>query len=137
LDKEGIVRVVRVYGDRPKTTHEGIDGVTEIPDPNFEAVTKFHFYDWIGAVEFAQYGNVDAEDDEGNVSNEYGLKHVGFCSGLTDELRKHMTENQEEYIGECMEISAMERTKDGYFRHPQYLRMRPDKNPKDCIVNED
>lgn len=88
-------------------------------------VTKFFYYGWIGAVEFAQYNSAGV------------LVQVGFCSGLTEELRAGMTENSDKYIGECMEISAMERTKDGYFRHPQYLRMRPDKNPKDCIVNED
>ncbi|MCZ4246963.1 hypothetical protein O2313_05375 [Bacillus amyloliquefaciens] len=90
-----------------------------------DPVTRFYFYGWIGAIEFAQY------DDKGE------LKHVGHCSGIRDELRKDMTENSDKYIGTCMEISAMERTKDGYFRHPQFLRLRPDKNAKDCVINED
>lgn len=94
-------------------------------DTFYEPVTKFYFYSWIGAVEFAQY-------------NEAGeLQQVGYCSGLTEELRQDMTENSDKYVGECMEISAMERTKDGYFRHPQFLRMRPDKNQKDCIIGVD
>lgn len=94
-------------------------------DLGYKPVTKYYFMGWIGAVEFSQYGS----------NGE--LKQVGYCSGLTDELRKDMTENPDKYLGECMEISAMERTKDDYFRHPQFLRMRPDKNPKDCVIGED
>lgn len=88
-------------------------------------VTKFHFYGWIGSVLFSQYSAAGK------------LVEVGYCSGITEELRKDITENQEKYLNECMEISAMERTKDGYFRHPQFLRMRPDKNQKDCVIGED
>ncbi|MCY8087237.1 hypothetical protein OZL46_14090 [Bacillus sonorensis] len=88
-------------------------------------ITKFLYEGWIGAVEFARY-------------NEKGeLKQVGYCSGLTEASRKYMTENKNKYIGNCIEISAMERTKDGYFRHPQFKRLRPDKNPKECIISED
>src|SRR5699024_5738230 len=102
----------------PEAVHKHL---TDLATP----VTKFYFFGWIGAVEFSQY------------TPEGELKQVGYCSGLTEELRKDMTENKDNYLNECMEISAMERTKDGYFRHPQYLRMRPDKNAKDCIVGED
>lgn len=93
--------------------------------PNFEPVTKFHYMGWIGSVLFSQY------DDKGE------LVEVGYCSGIKEELRKDMTDNKDKYLGECMEISAMERTKDNYFRHPQYLRMRPDKNQKDCVIGVD
>jgi ATP-dependent DNA ligase len=91
----------------------------------YEPVTKYYFYGWIGSVEFAQF------NDKGDLVN------VGFCSGISEELRKDMTENPDKYVGQVMEISAMERTKDGYFRHPQYLRMRPDKNPNECIIGID
>jgi ATP-dependent DNA ligase len=91
----------------------------------YEPVNRYYFYGWIGAIEFAQY------DHNGE------LKHVGYCSGITDELRKDMTENPDKYIGQVMEIIAMERTKDGYFRHPNFLRMRPDKNPTECIIGVD
>lgn len=88
-------------------------------------ITKYFYMGWIGAVEFSQY------DGQGV------LKQVGFCSGIKEDLREDMTNHPDKYIGECMEISAMERTKDGYFRHPQFKRMRPDKNPEECTVNED
>jgi ATP-dependent DNA ligase len=56
---------------------------------------------------------------------------------MKEELRKDISENPTKYQGECMEISAMERTKDGFFRHPQFLQMRDDKNQKDCIIGQD
>lgn len=92
---------------------------------SLEPVTKFYFNDWIGAVEFSQH-NTDGK-----------LVQVGYCSGITEVLRKDMTDNPDKYMRECMEISAMERTADNYFRHPQFLQMRPDKNQKDCVIGED
>lgn len=91
----------------------------------FTPVKKFYFMGWIGAIEFSQY------NDQGE------LVEVGYCSGIKEELRKDMTENPGKYLGECMEIGAMERTKDNYFRHPQFKRMRPDKNQRDCIIGID
>jgi len=91
----------------------------------YTPITKFYFNDWIGAVKFGKY------DKDGN------LVELGECSGLTDELRKDMSENPDKYIGQAIEIGAMERTKDGFYRHPQFIRMRPDKNPSECVLEED
>lgn len=99
-----------------------------------EPVSKFYFHGWIGAVEFSQYNAKGAVNELGELVD---LVQVGYCSGIKEKLRKDMTDDKELYLGECMEISAMERTKDGYFRHPQFLRMRPDKNQKDCVIGED
>lgn len=99
-----------------------ISGMLGVP---IEPVTKFYFHGWIGAVTFGKY------DKDGN------LVELGYCSGLTEEMRKDMSENPDKYIGDCMEISAMEKTKDGFYRHPQFSRMRPDKNPSDCVIGED
>lgn len=92
---------------------------------NFIPVTKFFYYDWIGSIIFSKY------DANGN------LVEVGDCSGITEELRKDMTENPTKYIGQVMEIGAMEVTKDGFYRHPQFSRFRDDKNARDCIVGVD
>ena len=101
-------------------------------------VTKFYFYDWVGAVTFGKFDPtnvVEICDRDGSNCNNYPqLKELGFCSGITDELRETMSKNPESFIGECMEIGAMEVTKDGFYRHPQFSRMRPDKNPSECIV---
>ncbi|HCM1516439.1 TPA: ATP-dependent DNA ligase [Vibrio parahaemolyticus] len=48
-------------------------------------------------------------------------------SGLTDELREVIWNNQEEYLGQMIEVEAMELTKNGKFRHPRLVRFRPDK----------
>jgi ATP-dependent DNA ligase len=87
-------------------------------------VTKFYFHGWIGAVTFGKY------DKDGK------LVELGYCSGLSDALRADMSENPEKFVGECMEISAMERTKDGFYRHPQFSRLRPDKNPEECAIGD-
>lgn len=89
-----------------------------------QPVTKYYWHGWIGSIEFSQY------------NNKGELVPMGECSGISEELRKDMSENPEKYIGQVMEISAMQRTKDGYFRHPQFLRLRDDKNPKDCLIGE-
>jgi ATP-dependent DNA ligase len=94
----------------------------EVP---LQAVKKFYYYDWIGSILFSQY------NDKGD------LVEVGYCSGISELLRESITRNPDKYLGQCMEISAMERTKDGYFRHPQFLKMRPDKNQKDCVIGQD
>jgi ATP-dependent DNA ligase len=112
LDEDGRVKYVRRAGV-----------VIDTNDfPMFEPVTKFYYNDWIGAVKFGKY------DKDGN------LVELGECSGLTDELREDMSKNPDKYIGECMEIGAMEKTRDGFYRHPQFSRMRPDKNPKECVI---
>ena len=41
------------------------------------------------------------------------------------------------YIGKVIEISAMENTAAGFYRHPQFKQFRQDKNPNQCIINED
>ena len=73
----------------------------------------------IGAVEFGLY-------------KEGTLTYCGQCSGFTDEQRRVITEFPQNYLGQVMEISAMERTKDGMFRHPVYKGFRDDKEADDC-----
>ena len=51
---------------------------------------------------------------------------------MSDEIREKLSRNPDRYIGEVIEIAAMERTKDGRYRHPQFVRLRPDKSPRDC-----
>ncbi|KZR57894.1 RNA ligase family protein [Pseudobacillus badius] len=123
LDKNGIVRYVRICGERPIHTIQVDEGI-DIPHPDFEPVTKFHFYDWIGAVTFGKYD----ENKE--------LVELGDCSGITEALRADMSLRPNAYIGQVMEISAMQRTNDGYYRHPQFKRLRDDKNATDCKLGE-
>lgn len=73
----------------------------------------------IGAVEFGLY-------------KDGALTYCGQCSGFTDDMRRILTEFPENYLGQVMEISAMERTKDGMFRHPVYKGFRDDKEAQQC-----
>lgn len=93
-----------------------------VPKQGWVPVTKFFFNDWVGAVKFGKF-------------NEQGdLVELGECSGITESLRKNMSENPDKYIGEVMEIKAMQKTKDGFYRHPQFSRMRDDKNASECLI---
>lgn len=86
-------------------------------------VTKFHYNAWIGAVRFGQY------DKNGR------LVEVGQCSGMTEEVRKYMSEHKEELIGKVIEVKGMERIgKTLAIRHPEFKCFRPDKNPDECII---
>ena len=85
---------------------------------------KGKFKGYIGSVEFGQY--MDGR----------GLVNCGSCSGMNDELRALMTANQNFYIGKVAKITAMERTKDNKFRHPQWNSLRLDKTAKECVWGE-
>ncbi len=105
---------------------------------HYKPISKFYYYGWIGAVTFGQFDpdNVVTMCDRlGENCQEFPqLKELGYFSGINEELRKDMTENPSKYIGECVEIGAMEQTKDGFYRHPQFSRLRPDKNPSECVI---
>ena len=72
----------------------------------------------IGAVEFGLY-------------SDGFLTYCGQCSGFTDEMRKEITDNRENFEMMVFEIGAMERTKDA-FRHPVFKSWRTDKKSSDC-----
>lgn len=62
----------------------------------------------------------------------YALKELGTCSGMTDNQRKDFTENQEQYLGQVMEINTHKRNTSGAFTWPRFIRLRPDKAFEDC-----
>jgi len=64
------------------------------------------------------------------------LVEIGRSSGMTDSERLDMTKNPNKYIGKVAEFEAQGLTKYGVMRHPEYLHMRPDKNPIDCQVED-
>lgn len=84
---------------------------------------KGKYNNMVGSVVFGQY-----EEKGGQ------LIRKGSCSGFTDAMRLDMTTHPNKYINQVMEIHAMEPTAKGAFRHPQFVRMRDDKSPRDCIV---
>lgn len=74
----------------------------------------------IGSIKFGQYQNGI-------------LVSFGSCSGISDEMRSKFSNNPEKFLCQVMTIKAQERTESGAFRHPVFVRMRPDKNPEECI----
>lgn len=74
----------------------------------------------IGAVKFGQYVNGK-------------LTELGQASGMSDKERMQMSTSPGYYIGKVVTIKGMERLKSGAIRHPQYDKIRYDKNPRECI----
>ena len=74
----------------------------------------------IGSIKFGQY-------------RDGILVPFGSCSGISDKIRTEFSNNPEKFVGQVMTIKAQERTESGAFRHPVFVRMRPDKNPEECI----
>ncbi len=85
-------------------------------------VTKYHAMGWIGAIVFGKY------DKTGK------LVKLGTCSGINEIVRERMSKTPEAFIGQVITITAMERTSDGFYRHPRFTKFHHDKNPYECIV---
>lgn len=73
------------------------------------------FAGMVGAVIFGQYVKAT-------------LTERGRCSGMSMKVRADMTKNPSKYLGKVMEVKHMGFMKDG-LRHPQFKRMRPDRDP--------
>ena len=61
------------------------------------------------------------------VVDYYGVS-VDVGSGFTDDQRKEFWGNRNSLIDTMIEISYIERTKDGSLRHPVFERLRPDRS---------
>lgn len=48
-------------------------------------------------------------------------------TGFTDAERNELWKRREELVGSVIEVSCMQMTPDGMFRHPVFIRERPDK----------
>ncbi len=56
------------------------------------------------------------------------LLEVGRVSGMTDDVRRDMSEHPDRWIGSVIEVAAQEFGKDR-LRHPRFKRSRPDADP--------
>jgi ATP-dependent DNA ligase len=93
---------------------------------NGDKVTKAWHNGWIGAIRFGKYV-------------EGSLVELGQTSGIDDATKILLSDGNHnikpEYIGTAMEIGAMEQIKKtGAYRHPRFLRLRPEKNAEECIL---
>lgn len=102
---------------------------------------KGKFSGLVGSIEFGQWKKADKHP--GNNAQVavmpdgfYVLTKCGSCSGMDDDFRTELTLMQENYLGRVITITAMERTKAGQFRHPQFSKLRPEKPTQECIWGE-
>ena len=90
-------------------------------------VTKAYYYDWFNArIKLGAY------DENGNI-REIGTIH----SGISDEMKKDMTENPNNYLNkvvkiQCMSLDKKEKT----IRHGFYKGIHPEKNPQECTIKD-
>jgi ATP-dependent DNA ligase len=86
-----------------------------------QIINKYYAKKWIGAIEFGVY--------------KYGkLEFLGKTSGMDESLREKMSLRPNDYTLRVIEIEGQELTADGKIRHPRFLRLRDDKNPKECTI---
>lgn len=92
-----------------------------MPDGSGEnvPVTKYHYMGWIGKVVMGAY--VDGV-----------LTQICTVSGMDESTRIDMTENPDNYVGRVARTSFMEKTTDGYPRHPSFVNMHEGKLPQEC-----
>lgn len=81
------------------------------------------FQGLIGAVRFAQFVNGE-------------LREVGQTSGMTDDVRKDMTANPQNYIGKVASVWAVEQDRNSLaLIEPSWHGLRIDKLPEECTIN--
>lgn len=110
--KKFITQDVIILGyTKAKKTSKKVDGTI--------SATAFSKDNLIGAIIFGMYVNGQ-------------LTELGRCSGMSATIRKELSINGANYIGQVIEVKAHERTKSGSFRHVRFVCFRPDKSAKEC-----
>ena len=101
--------------------------VEELEINDCRPITKHYYKGWIGSIKYGMY--IDGE-----------LVELGQTSGINEKMKKKLSDGEhgikEEYLNTVMEIKAMEQMESGAFRHPTFVRLRPDKDPKECKLEE-
>lgn len=92
----------------------------------WEPVTKPYFYNWASAVSIS-------------VMKDGKPFHIGWISGITDELKEEIITKPEKYLNRVYEVTCMEveHTESGYsLRHGKFVGPRPDKKAEDCTFDQ-
>ena len=114
------------YWSKEVDNEELMSEVCHLGEENWNPITKYYYFGWNTAIRVGGY------DEDGNLI-ELGT----VSSGLTDEIKRDMTENPHNYLNkvcslDCMSIDKKEHT----LRHPVFKTWREDKPAKDCIILE-
>lgn len=92
-------------------------------------VTKPFFLNYAGAISFS-------------VMKDGKPVHIGYISGVADEMKAGIVKEPEKWVGRVFEISAMEVEKTGIsetgysLRHGKLIGERTDKTPADCDFSQ-
>jgi len=88
---------------------------------NGDPVTKNYHRGWIGSIQIGKYRKGE-------------LVPVGKVTGIDESLRAQFSTTPELFLNRVIKIKAMEMTKDGAYRHANFVEFHPDKNAKECIL---
>lgn len=101
----------------------------------FKPARAGKYHGLVGSVELSQY---KAMGEDGTMT-EYRLFTVCHASGISDELRRHMTQYPEQYLGRIAVVEAAERILNSVsLRQPRIKYIRPEgsKAATDCIIED-
>lgn len=83
----------------------------------------------IGAI---QYGQVSQAKHEGDTRC---IVPLGYCSGMSDEMRSRISEDSGAYLSKVMEVKAAGRDANSHaLIEPRFIRWRDDKPWHQCII---
>ena len=89
-------------------------------------VTKAYYLGWKNAFELSAYDN-----------NGTLVPVARVASGLTDQMREDIAKHPDNYLGKVCSISAMSvDPQELSIRHPVFIDIRYDKDPKDCKIKD-
>lgn len=120
-------------------------------DDNYLPVTRHYYYNQVGnlllgvLIPIEDYDKI-AKTKRGiayppsvfsldpKLDDTHFVMEVCETSGFDDDTRAMFTENRERIVGSVVEVKANGLFHDsGKFRHPRFLRMRPDKSAEQCM----
>jgi len=116
--------VVIIGATDPVREYEGGHPASWEYKEGVELVSRAWAKGWIGAIRFGKFRNGK-------------IVVLGQTAGMDDEVKMLISDGKHciksEFVGKVMEIGAMEIIqKTNAYRHPRFLRFRPDKNMLDC-----
>ena len=89
-------------------------------------VTKAYYLGWKNAFELSAYDN-----------NGTLVPVARVASGLTDQMREDIAKHPDNYLGKVCSISAMSvDPQELSIRHPVFIDLRYDKDPKECKIKD-
>lgn len=92
----------------------------------WEPVSKAYYYGWAGSLSFS-------------VMREGKPYHIGYISGVEDDVKRGVVEEPEKWLGRVAEINAMQTERiDGGFslRHGRIIGWRTDKDMNECDYSQ-